>query len=135
MSDDTMSKEECVISDYSSFLSRPDSALYNIVASASGDYEFPITVSSNGIIYSGILVSEGVWLRAQTKLYEETGSQDNADYCNRLASEYDDNPDDTITALHMKEVKIISHPTADMPVLMWRIRIDRVDAFHVGRMP
>lgn len=83
----------------------------------------------------GILVSEGAWLRAQAKLYEETGSQDNADYCNRLASEYDDNPDDTITALHMKEVKIISHPTADMPILMWRIRIDRVDAFHVGRMP
>lgn len=33
----------------------------------------------------------------------------------------------------MKDVKILSHRSADMPLFLWRIRIDRVDGFHLGR--
>lgn len=45
----------------------------------------------------------------------------------------DANPLKIVTTLHMKDVKILSHPSADMPLFLWRIRIDRVDGVHLGR--
>ncbi|MEX6255432.1 hypothetical protein [Providencia huaxiensis] len=138
MSDSKMPSSDEILKGYAEMINQPDPRLYDALVTAHGNHSTPITVSVGGVIYSGIMVSERVWLEENLKLIQKTDfeyKQSHVDYYNDLISEYDANPHRPAIALHMKDVKIISHPTADMPIFLWRIRIDRVDAFNIGRMP
>ncbi|MGL4168947.1 hypothetical protein ABQJ53_01710 [Morganella morganii] len=136
-SEDFMEGER-VLEEFAEMRSWPDPRLYDLVVMVNQGFSTPVTVSVSGIIYSGTMVSEKEWLEENLKLVQLSDfehKQSNIDYYNKLIDDFRREPERTAMTLHMKNVKIISHPSADMPVFLWRIRIDRVDAFHVGRMP
>ncbi|WP_272678515.1 hypothetical protein [Providencia sp. PROV019] len=131
------SAENPYLMDYKKSLEEPDRRLYDLAVMVNGGYSNPITVSVNGIIYSGMMVGEKEWLEENLRLIELANeapfSEENIDYYKDLIHQFDKGAPPRF--LHMKEVNIISHPTANMPVFLWRIRLDKVDAFHLGRMP
>lgn len=117
-------------------INEPDARLYDMLAMVNSGFVTSMTISVAGVIYSGMMVSERVWFEENKKLIEAADvdhKQNYIDYYNHLIADFDANSIKTATTLHMKDVKILSHPSADMPLFLWRIRIDRVDGFHVGR--
>ncbi|EPL9570940.1 hypothetical protein MMK73_003036 [Providencia rettgeri] len=130
-------QEQRILKDYLDSINSPDPRLYDLALMVNGGYSHPITVSAGGIIYSGTLVGEKEWIESNLKLVKETSdlpfNDENIQYYNELIDNFDDSNEHFPRFVHMKDVNIISHPSADMPAFLWRIRIDRIDAFHIGR--
>ena len=121
-------------------INKPDPALYDLVHMVNKGYEYGVSLSVGGVIYAGTMVSEAAWYQSQIDLHTARSDQPHAesyiDYYINLRNEYLNQENNTALYIHLKEVKILSGTPFDTGggILIWRIRIDRVDAFSVGRI-
>ncbi len=99
-----------------------------------------ITISVNGIIYTGVIIGSYAWC---DKMISSIASSENSDEAKEAMTAYykgmrDDYFSDVekanlnINFIHMDNVRIVSGNSIGALSTLWRFKIDEIDGFSLG---
>ncbi|MFY4776283.1 gas vesicle accessory protein GvpU [Metabacillus sp. RGM 3146] len=108
-----------------------------IVAANHDDFTLDITLSVNGLLVSGTLISAWEYFDKLSALFEK-GTSISRDLSERFkkASELGRNSNST-AFIHLKDTRIFcgdENPTPSGSVFLWRGKLDQVDGFFIGKI-